>query len=102
MKACLRVLMEIQHPYILSPIKADFDDSGLMIVRKFIPNGSLKDAIYEKTPKNSMMMKYGLRARVRKLTINQIKQYGRQILEALNFLAEKGFVMGKLKQCMLV
>ena len=94
-KVCLKVLTEIQHPFILSPTKADFNDSGFMIVRKFVPAGSLKDAIYEKTPKGTAMMKYALKARVRKLSLNQIKQYGRQILEALNFLSEKGFVMGE-------
>lgn len=95
-KACLKVLSEIQHPYILPPTKADFNDSGFMIVRTFNSTGSLKDAIYEKTPKGSAVMKYSLKARARKLTLNQIKQYGRQILEALNFLTEKGFVMGTL------
>lgn len=88
------MLVEMQHPFILSPTKADFDDTGFMIVRQFIPAGSLKDMIYEKTPKNTAMMKYSQKTRIRKLSINQIKQYGRQVLEALNFLAEKGFVMG--------
>ena len=86
--------MDIQHPFILSPIKADFNDTGFMIVRRFIAAGSLKDTIYEKTPKGTALSKYSVKTRVRKLSLNQIKQYGRQILEALSFLAEKGFVMG--------
>lgn len=95
MKACLKVLKDIQHPFILSPISVDIDDTGLLIVREFVAQGSLKDAIYGKTPKGTALMKYGQAATMRRLSVSNIRLYGRQILEALNFLSEKGFVMGE-------
>ena len=94
MKASLKVLKEIQHPFILSPTSADFDDSGLLIVREFVSNGSLKDAIYGKTPKGTALAKYSQPASIRRLSLSNIKLYGRQVLEALNFLSQRGFVMG--------
>lgn len=95
-KACLKVLTEIRHPFILSPILADFDPKnfGVMVVREFISSGSLKDAIYEKPPRGTALGKYSQPAGTKKLSVDNIKQYGRQVLEALNFLSERGFVMG--------
>ena len=98
-EASLKVLAEIKHPFILSPVLANFTGTGLMIVREFVAAGSLKDAIYGKNPKNSSLEKYGQPARPGVLKGPQIKQYGRQVLEALNFLIAKGFVAGKYIKC---
>ena len=95
MKALLKVLGEMQHPFILSPTLTDFNDSDLLVVREFVPAGSLRDAIYGKPPKGTAISKYCQRPGIRKLSINDIKLYGRQVLEALNFLCERGFVMGE-------
>lgn len=95
MKACLKVLKDIQHPFILSPTSVDFDDTGLLIVREFVSAGSLKDAIYGKSPRGTALLKYGQPASIRRLSQSNVKLYGRQILEALNFLSERGFVMGR-------
>lgn len=95
MKACLRVLKDLQHPFILSPTSVDFDDTGLLMVREFVPQGSLKDAIYGMTPKATALLKYGQTATIRRLSVSNIRLYGRQVLEALHFLSERGFVMGK-------
>jgi PX domain-containing protein kinase-like protein len=65
------------------------------VVREFVSNGSLKDAIYGKNPRGTALSKYGQAASMRRLTPSNIKLYGRQILEALNFLSERGFVMGR-------
>ena len=96
MEACLKLLSDIYHPFILSPVLTNFSGTGLMTVRPYISSGSLRDAIYNKSPKGSTLVKYGQPAKVMRMTATKIKQYGRQVLEALNFLAEKGFVLGKV------
>lgn len=95
MEACLKLLTDIHHPFILSPVLTNFSGTGLMTVRSYMPSGSVRDAIYDKSPKSSYMMKYSQPARMVRMTAVRIRQYGRQVLEALNFLAEKGFVLGK-------
>ena len=95
MEACLKLLTDLYHPFILSPALTNFSGTGLMTVRPYMPSGSLRDAIYGKSPKSSTILKYSQPAKVVRLTTVQIQQYGRQVLEALNFLAEKGFVLGK-------
>ena len=43
-----------------------------------------------------MLAKYGSHAKLQSLGVSNIRRYGRQVLEALSFLAEKGFVLGIL------
>ena len=66
-----------------------------MTVRQFIPTGSLRDAIYSQQPQGNLLQKYGgTPSRRSGLTPANISKYGRQVLEALRFLFEKGFVLG--------
>ena len=95
MTASLKVLTELRHPFILTPILAQFTGKEFIVIREFIESGSLKDAIYGKAPKTNFLVKYGQSSTTRNLSLANIRQYGRQILEAVNFLYEKGFVMGK-------
>lgn len=67
-----------------------------MIVREFVPTGSLRDAIYGQRLNLSVLQKYGQPAKARSLGIPDIAKYGRQVLEALIFLSEKGFPLGGL------
>jgi hypothetical protein len=85
-----------QHPFILSPVYASFNGIGLMTVRQFVPTGSLRDAIYGQQPQANLLQKYGGTSgrRVLGLTPANIAKYGRQVLEALRFLFEKGYVLG--------
>ena len=67
-----------------------------MTVRPFVPTGSLRDAIYAQQPHANMLQKYGgSSARRSALNPAHIAKYGRHVLEALRFLYEKGFVLGK-------
>ena len=90
-----------QHPFILSPVYASFNGTGLMTVRQFIPTGSLRDAIYGQQPQGNLLQKYGgtVGRRVLGLTPANIAKYGRQVLEALRFLFEKGYVLGMSLCC---
>jgi len=96
LEACLKVLTDISHPFILSPVLTNYSASGVMIVREFVASGSLKDAIYGTKPRGgSYLSKYGQPAKTIRMIAPKIRQYGRQILEALKFLSDKGFIMGE-------
>ncbi len=68
----------------------------MMIVRELMPSGSLRDTIYGQRFQGSVLQKYGQPARSRALSLPDIAKYGRQVLEALVFLSEKGFPLGEL------
>ncbi len=87
----------VQHPYILSPVLANYTGGGMMIVRELISSGSLRDTIYGQQFQGSVLQKYGQSqaTRSRVLSVPDIAKYGRQVLEALVFLSEKGFPLGK-------
>ncbi len=67
----------------------------MMIVRELMPSGSLRDTIYGQRFQGSVLQKYGQPARSRALSLPDIAKYGRQVLEALVFLSEKGFPLGE-------
>ena len=93
----------------------------MMVVRRYIPTGSLRDLIYgvrlalcrrcrephtltehyiltppQVRPNTPLLQKYVLPAKLRFLSIPDIRKFGRQVLEALHFLSEKGFVLGMI------
>ena len=66
-----------------------------MTVRQFTSTGSLRDAIYGQKPRDNLLQKYGgPSSRRMGLIPANIAKYGRQVLEALRFLFEKGYVLG--------
>lgn len=93
----LKMLMTIQHPFIMPMEYVASNDSGAAVIRNFYARGSLKDLLYGTSPKNLFMQKYGNpTARGRgPMQIKDIAIYGRQILEALQFLHSKGLPCGK-------
>lgn len=67
----------------------------------FNRNGSLRDLLCGAKPKQSFFKKYGNPKGHKPLTVDQISIYGRQILEALKFLHDKGLPYGELnKRCL--
>ncbi|XP_061929199.1 slowpoke-binding protein isoform X3 [Apis cerana] len=89
------LFLALQHPYICPIFDIDFleyDNKNYVIVVQPISQGSLKDLIYgiERTGWNEdWNQKYSSRGKG--LPLPQVQQMGRQILEALIFLKEKGF-----------
>ena len=76
-----------------------------MTVRQFISTGSLRDAIYGQLPRGNLLQKYGGSSsgkRVLGLSPADIAKYGRQVLEALRFLFEKGYVLGMWYMCVCI
>jgi len=81
------------HPNIEPVLHIDIDlaQKYLIIVRKYYPNGSMKDIIYNnKNPKLSYQKKYSLYKR-KPLDNLSAAMIGKQILESLKFMHEKGF-----------
>ena len=85
----------VQHPYIFPCQFATANENGGMVIRDYHETGSLRDLICKCKPKGSFMTKYGRPKKVLSLDLGTVKTYGRQILEALKFLHEKGFPYGE-------
>ncbi|XP_048270582.1 slowpoke-binding protein isoform X3 [Bombus terrestris] len=89
------LFLALQHPYICPIFDIDFlelENQNYVIVVQPISQGSLKDLIYgiERTGWNEdWNQKYGSRGKG--LPLPQVQQMGRQVLEALTFLKERGF-----------
>uniref|UniRef100_A0A8B9QCQ1 PX domain containing serine/threonine kinase like n=1 Tax=Apteryx owenii TaxID=8824 RepID=A0A8B9QCQ1_APTOW len=75
-------------------LSADLGDWDLK--EPFSEKGTLKDLIYKAKPKDPFLKKYCNPKKIQGLELQQIKTYGRQILEVLKFLHEKGFPYGHL------
>lgn len=100
LESALKILVGIRHPFIAQPVSAIYNGVGVAIMRKFYPKGSLRDAIYGCRPQGHVLKKYGVPQRWRLLGVADVTKYGRQILEGLKFLLDKGFFPGKsLIQC---
>lgn len=85
----------LQHPYIYPIELCLCTDVGGLVIRTSHKNGSLRDLICGAKPRQSFLKKYGNPKGHKPLETTQITLYGRQILEALKFLHDKGFPYGK-------
>ncbi|RUS82137.1 hypothetical protein EGW08_010111 [Elysia chlorotica] len=94
--AIVRLLPTIQHPFIFPPAFVTANENGGMVISEFIDSGSLRDFIYKCKLKNNYMKKYCPPKQYAAPDINFVKHSGRQILEALKFLHDKGFPYGHL------
>lgn len=89
------LFLVLQHPYISPVLDLEFieyEGMNYAILLQPINQGSLKDLIYEigrNCWNEDWSQKYA--ARGKGLPLPQIQQMGRQILEALVFLKERGF-----------
>jgi PX domain-containing protein kinase-like protein len=73
------------------------NDTGALTVCRYYSKGSLKDYLHQTKPNNgSYWKRYSRRAPTRKCDLNQIKIFGRQILEVLHFLYDNGLAYGHL------
>ncbi|XP_078342522.1 PX domain-containing protein kinase-like protein isoform X2 [Oculina patagonica] len=96
MEAILKLMTTLQHPYISPPSFTTCNSEGVIIVRNFLPNGTLRDCLCKAKPKLNQLKKYG-NPKTRVVFPEQnIQLFGRQILEALKFLHEKGIPYGHL------
>lgn len=89
----MEVLGSLQHPYIYPVLDLGFftydAQSYITLVMPFNPKGSLKDLIYKAQWNEPFAKKYSRKSQC--LPMTQVQRLGRQILEALVFLKERGF-----------
>lgn len=92
-KILSELFLALQHPYIYPILDVDFktmaEETFVIIIFPFNCHGSLKDLIYRSNCRDDWQEKYGHRSIG--LPEAQIQRIGRQILEALLFLQDKGF-----------
>ncbi|GFO45019.1 mitochondrial ribonuclease p protein 1 homolog, partial [Plakobranchus ocellatus] len=96
LNAIMRLLPTVSHPFIFAPVFATANENGGMVISEFIETGSLRDVIYKCKLKNNYMRKYSPAKQYVAPDMTFVKQSGRQILEALKFLHDKGFPYGHL------
>lgn len=93
-KASKKVLSEffiiIQHPYVYPVDDVDFvlEQDLIMFLHSYNSKGSLKDLIYNSHCCEGWHGKYCFRGKA--LAVPQVQIYGRQILEGLLYLEDKG------------
>lgn len=89
----LDLFLALQHPYIYPVLDINFRNVGnksyIFTTLPFNDKGSLKDFIYKSQWQEDWGLKYSQRSCG--LPLAQIQRLGRQILEALSFLRERGF-----------
>uniref|UniRef100_A0A4W5PEV9 PX domain containing serine/threonine kinase like n=1 Tax=Hucho hucho TaxID=62062 RepID=A0A4W5PEV9_9TELE len=90
------VVFPLQNPYIYPVTFANTSELSALVIRMFNEKGTLRDLICKVKPKEAFMRKYCNPKKIQGLELQQIRTYGRQILEVLKFLHDKGFPYGHL------
>lgn len=90
------VLGTLKHPYIYPVLDLGFlntttANTYITLVMPSNAKGSLKDLIYRSQWNEPFVKKYSRKSLC--LPVTQVQRLGRQILEALIFLKERGFVL---------
>uniref|UniRef100_A0A8D2LIH6 PX domain containing serine/threonine kinase like n=1 Tax=Varanus komodoensis TaxID=61221 RepID=A0A8D2LIH6_VARKO len=96
LQCAVKLLSSCSHPYIYKVTFATANESSALVIRPFNEKGTLKDLIYKAKPKDQFLKKYCNPKKIQGLELQQIKMFGRQILEVLKFLHERGFPYGHL------
>ncbi|XP_021932004.1 PX domain-containing protein kinase-like protein isoform X3 [Zootermopsis nevadensis] len=86
----------LQHPYIQGIEFLNCNEVGGFVVRGLNNAGSLRDLLCTAKPKLQFMKKYGNPKQYKPLSPSDMACFGRQILEVLRFLSEKGLPFGHL------
>uniref|UniRef100_A0AAZ3QSJ4 PX domain containing serine/threonine kinase n=1 Tax=Oncorhynchus tshawytscha TaxID=74940 RepID=A0AAZ3QSJ4_ONCTS len=90
------VVFPLQNPYIYPVTFANTSELSALVIRMFQEKGTLRDLICKVKPKEAFMRKYCSPKKIQGLELQQIRMYGRQILEVLRFFHDKGFPYGHL------
>ncbi|XP_041982298.1 slowpoke-binding protein [Aricia agestis] len=85
----LELFRALHHPYIYPVLDLELRSGHALAVIPYNPSGSLKDLIYKSTWSEEYSRKYT--ATGAGLPVSQVARFGRQLLEGLLFLREKGF-----------
>ncbi|XP_026733230.1 slowpoke-binding protein [Trichoplusia ni] len=85
----MELFRALHHPYIYPVLDLELCNGHALTVLPFNARGSLKDLIYKSTWNDEYSRKYGTAGTG--LPAWQVARFGRQMLEGLLFLKEKGF-----------
>ncbi|XP_034940674.1 PX domain-containing protein kinase-like protein isoform X2 [Chelonus insularis] len=96
MQGVFKSLGSLKHNHIEGIVHQHVTENGALTIRNFYVNGTLRDVLCNTKPKQPFIKKYGNPKHTKLLTTSEIATYGYQILEALNYLAEKGLPYGHL------
>ncbi|XP_072438502.1 PX domain-containing protein kinase-like protein isoform X1 [Chiloscyllium punctatum] len=96
LQSTMKLLPSWSHPYIYPVTFATASDSSALVIRMYNEKGTLRDYICKAKPKDPFMKKYCNPKKIQGLDLQQIKTFGRQILEVLKFLHEKKIPYGHL------
>uniref|UniRef100_A0A8C7MDU4 PX domain containing serine/threonine kinase n=1 Tax=Oncorhynchus kisutch TaxID=8019 RepID=A0A8C7MDU4_ONCKI len=96
LQSTMKLLPSLTNPYIYPVTFANTSELSALVIRMFKEKGTLRDLICKVKPKEAFMRKYCSPKKIQGLELQQIRTYGRQILEVLRFLHDKGFPYGHL------
>ncbi|XP_059400046.1 PX domain-containing protein kinase-like protein isoform X5 [Carassius carassius] len=94
--SAMKLLPTLSHSNISPVTFATTSESSALVIRVFSEKGTLRDHICKVKSKEPFLKKYCNPKKIQGLEQQQIQTYGRQILEALKFLHDKGFPYGHL------
>ncbi|XP_007229647.3 PX domain-containing protein kinase-like protein isoform X1 [Astyanax mexicanus] len=96
LQSIMKLIPSLAHPYICPVTFASTSESSALVIRTFNEKGTLRDHICKVKPKEPFLKKYCNPKKIQGLEQQQIRTYGRQVLETLKFLHDKGFPYGHL------
>lgn len=96
LQSAMKLLPTLSHPYIYPVTFASASESSALVIRMFNEKGTLRDHICKAKPKDPFLKKYCSPKKIQGLDLQQIRTFGRQILEVLKFLQDKGIPYGHL------
>uniref|UniRef100_A0AAZ3NPZ6 PX domain-containing protein kinase-like protein n=1 Tax=Oncorhynchus tshawytscha TaxID=74940 RepID=A0AAZ3NPZ6_ONCTS len=96
LQSTMKLLPSLTNPYIYPVTFANTSELSALVIRMFQEKGTLRDLICKVKPKEAFMRKYCSPKKIQGLELQQIRMYGRQILEVLRFFHDKGFPYGHL------
>ncbi|XP_045567194.1 PX domain-containing protein kinase-like protein isoform X1 [Salmo salar] len=96
LQSTMKLLPSLTNPYICPVTFANTSELSALVIRMFNEKGTLRDLICKVKPKEAFMRKYCNPKKIQGLELQQIRTYGRQILEVLKFFHDKGFPYGHL------
>jgi len=94
--SAVKSISQIEHPHIERPDVMVSTESGILTITRFQKGGSLRDVLHGANPAYNYLRKYGSPKKNQALQLNDIRQFGWQILKGLETLQDRGLSHGNL------
>jgi hypothetical protein len=86
----------MQYPHLEPCLLMSMGEAGGAVIRRFSPEGSLRDILYGTKPCDSWISKIAHGEKAKPFSEQEIARFGAKILDTLIFLADKGLHHGKM------